>query len=247
MPWPKGKPVPPERKAKVSAAMRRRVVDGTWNGAAFMAGSRSPEAQAKREATARAKGLHLQKVAAMRAACVAMGEEYSAKLAAGQRRRMARDGGAQIRAAAARAQDPEVNERRRVAARAWALSEEGREQKRRGGLAAMSALHGAFAKHAHRYGNQYFRSSWEVIFARFLRRLHVRYRYEPHVFKLADGSYYVPDFLVFIPGSEPIYVEIKGLWLARSVDKVRGFRAAYPQVRLMVLEQAEIESISPKR
>lgn len=63
----------------------------------------------------------------------------------------------------------------------------------------------------------FYRSLYEVWFARCLKKHHVNFKYEPHSF-FFDGRYYTPDF--YIPDKE-IYIECKGLWHKDSKTKVR--------------------------
>jgi hypothetical protein len=59
----------------------------------------------------------------------------------------------------------------------------------------------------------YCRSTFEANFARVLMHLGVPYNYEPHLFKLSDGTYYTPDFYLLGPIPEGIqagWVELKG-------------------------------------
>lgn len=65
--------------------------------------------------------------------------------------------------------------------------------------------------------NKFYRSLYEVWFARCLKKHHVNFKYEPHSF-FFDGQYYTPDF--YLPEKE-IYIECKGLWRHGSKTKVR--------------------------
>jgi hypothetical protein len=61
----------------------------------------------------------------------------------------------------------------------------------------------------------FYRSLYEVWFARCLKKNKIPFAYEPHSFYL-DGKYYTPDF--YIPDKE-LYIELKGLW--RNVSKTK--------------------------
>lgn len=64
--------------------------------------------------------------------------------------------------------------------------------------------------------NQFYRSKYEVWFARCLKANEIEFKYEPHSFFL-NGHYYTPDF--YIPEKE-LYVECKGLWKKLAKMKV---------------------------
>jgi len=73
-----------------------------------------------------------------------------------------------------------------------------------------------------------FRSKWEEAFAQFCTQSGLRWRYEPYAYKLVNGKYYIPDFLV-----EGKFVEIKGVWEAGSKRKVRLFEKDYAKVLVL--------------
>lgn len=68
------------------------------------------------------------------------------------------------------------------------------------------------------------RSSWEVVFARWLDSHGEPWLYEPRVFMLAKATRYVPDF--FLPQRD-IWVEVKGLVSTRSERKMNIFRQTH--------------------
>jgi len=70
------------------------------------------------------------------------------------------------------------------------------------------------------YKGIFFRSSWEVKYAKLLDLLGVYWDYEKYRFLLSDGTFYVPDFYVY---DWKIFIEVKGYWDARSIRKVNMF------------------------
>ena len=129
----------------------------------------------------------------------------------------------------AAAHTPEVNKRRVAASRTYAQTPEGLEAKRRGGDAALRTLGAASATRKWEYqatdGKTYnFRSSWELAFARWLDRIGTRWEYEPATVKLQDGRRYTPDFRVYPPGVDCVWVEIKGV-RRYGTEKFQAFRA----------------------
>jgi len=83
------------------------------------------------------------------------------------------------------------------------------------------------------YNGQWFRSSWEVVYAKWLDRQGYHWQYEPkRFFFMKHGLSYMPDFYV---EELKTYVEIKG-WLSRnSIDKVKMdlFSKQYPLKLIM--------------
>ena len=64
------------------------------------------------------------------------------------------------------------------------------------------------------YRGVWFRSSWEISFAKFLDAAEILWLYEPKRFHLKDGKHYSPDF--YLPTTET-YIEIKGIWWPHAV------------------------------
>lgn len=87
-----------------------------------------------------------------------------------------------------------------------------------------------------------FRSKLEERYAAYLElRVHAKeilgYAYEPLRLRLADGTYYKPDFLVWFPDGTIAIHEVKGFW--REAAKVR-FRVAkdrHPWFTFVVVER----------
>lgn len=71
------------------------------------------------------------------------------------------------------------------------------------------------------------RSSWEVVFARWLDSHGEPWLYEPRVFMLAKATRYVPDF--FLPQRD-VWVEVKGFVSKHSEHKIKVFRQTHPLV-----------------
>jgi hypothetical protein len=79
----------------------------------------------------------------------------------------------------------------------------------------------------------YLRSMWEANVARWLLWQGIEYNHEPEVFDI-DGEGYCPDFWVPKLG---VWLEVKGLWNAKSRRKVKGF-AATVKDRIVVVDEA---------
>lgn len=82
------------------------------------------------------------------------------------------------------------------------------------------------------YKGYCFRSSWELMFAKFLDSRNLTWEYEPKRFYFENCSY-LPDFYVYEWFS---YIEIKG-WLKDSdIDKIKLFYEKYPDEELIVFD-----------
>lgn len=78
--------------------------------------------------------------------------------------------------------------------------------------------------------NQYFRSSWEANIARLLNYYGILWKYEPQTFVLREISY-TPDFLIY-----DTYLEIKGVYLKNSGEKIRRFKETYPELKYFLID-----------
>lgn len=91
------------------------------------------------------------------------------------------------------------------------------------------------------------RSSYEILFAKYLDTIEAYWEYEPNRFKLNDGSSYTPDFLVCYPIElQETYqlswefVEVKGYMTPENALKIRLFCETYPNLSLRVVPATEI-------
>jgi hypothetical protein len=226
MPYPKGKPQSESSKQLRREKMLAKIAEDPerWRRLASKAGraSTTPEICAQRVVTMRERGNLLNGVAAM----AVSQSRVEVRLAHGIERALrfnTPEGRAIMRRVSAASRTPEVNERRRAASRAYAITPAGRAHKSKAGNAALKALRGASAKKKH----EGFRSSWELRFARWLDSLGVRWVYEPDAFELNDGRHYTPDFLVRVPGlASPVWVEIKALRRG-TAEKFHAWRAEW--------------------
>ncbi len=98
----------------------------------------------------------------------------------------------------------------------------------------------------------YFRSSWEVNYARYLEFLAtkkeiVKWEYEPDTFwfeKIKRGvRSYLPDFKVFNNDGTFEYHEVKGYMDAKSKTKISRMALYYPDIKLIVIEKDSYKSI----
>jgi endonuclease I len=100
------------------------------------------------------------------------------------------------------------------------------------------------------YKGALMRSTWEVVYAKYLESHNLAWEYEKKVFYVGRGPWngitYRPDF--YIP-EQDLYVEVKGAWLNGSQAKIKAFREKYPEIHLLVVTQAvftEILRVDPR-
>jgi hypothetical protein len=94
--------------------------------------------------------------------------------------------------------------------------------------------------------NQFFRSSWEANYARYLNMLInqniiIKWEYEPDEFefvKIKRGNrYYKPDFKVFYSDGSYEYHEVKGYYDKTSLTKLKRFRKYFPHLSLIMIDE----------
>lgn len=73
-----------------------------------------------------------------------------------------------------------------------------------------------FIPKKYKYCNKWFRSSWEVAYAKYLDKNNIKWLYEPKTFDLGNTTY-TPDF--YLPETDT-YIEIKGRWIRDSKRKI---------------------------
>lgn len=93
-----------------------------------------------------------------------------------------------------------------------------------------------------KYGKYYFRSRWELAFARWCRHNKIKFKYEPKTFRIRRGrgrlGTYTPDF--YLP-EQDVYIEIKGWATKRFWKNIVGLHKAYPNERIIIIDKASME------
>lgn len=93
--------------------------------------------------------------------------------------------------------------------------------------------------------NIYFRSGWEVNYARYLQWLQekgqiLNWEHEPKTFwfeKIRRGTRsYLPDFKVTKLDGSHYWVEVKGYMDSKSVTKIKRFKKYYPEETLQIVD-----------
>lgn len=64
--------------------------------------------------------------------------------------------------------------------------------------------------------------------------------FEPMKFKLADGAWYTPDFIILKDGAQ-FAVETKGFWREAARVRCKVFASKYPHIRLIAAKRVQKE------
>jgi len=89
------------------------------------------------------------------------------------------------------------------------------------------------------YKGIWMRSSYEIIYAKWLDKNKIKWKYEYKTFDLGYTTY-IPDF--YLPKRNR-YIEIKGYWRDDARKKVKLFRKLYSNIKLSVIISTEIKRI----
>ena len=100
---------------------------------------------------------------------------------------------------------------------------------RKNGMFGKSTPHGKHIK----YKNIGFRSSYEVIYAKYLDKNNIKWQYESKTFDLGNTTY-TPDF--YLPETNE-YIEIKGWWRDDAKKKFKLFKKLYNKKIYLITEK----------
>jgi predicted amidophosphoribosyltransferase len=90
-----------------------------------------------------------------------------------------------------------------------------------------------------RYNKKWFRSSYEVNFAKFLDLSNIEWEYENKTFNLGNTTY-TPDF--YLPEFD-CWIEIKGWWRDKAKQKVKKFRKIYPKINYRIYFKKDLQEL----
>ena len=90
--------------------------------------------------------------------------------------------------------------------------------------------------HGGRYKHTWFKSSYEIAYAKYLTKNHVKWQYEPKAFDLGNTTYR-PDF--YLPKSN-IWIEVKGYWREEALHKFNLFKKLYPKIKIVVFDKLRL-------
>jgi len=83
------------------------------------------------------------------------------------------------------------------------------------------------------------RSTWEVLYAKYLDKNNIKWLYEPKTFDLGNCSY-TPDF--YLPKTKE-YIEIKGWFREKDKKKMKIFKCKYYKEKITVLQQEDLKEL----
>jgi hypothetical protein len=89
---------------------------------------------------------------------------------------------------------------------------------------------------------RFFRSEWEAAYARYLNANGIPWEYEIYAFILSNGKNYLPDF--YLPQTDE-WVEVKGWWDDKSIEKCNLFETDYPNETLVKIDKANYNMFKP--
>lgn len=101
----------------------------------------------------------------------------------------------------------------------------------------------------------YFRSTWELKYAKYLDFLKKHkqineWLYEPDTFWFEGirrgTNNYKPDFKVVMPDESIYYVEVKGYWDSKSLTKIKRMKKYHPSVNLKTVDKEWFSKMNPK-
>lgn len=110
--------------------------------------------------------------------------------------------------------------------------------------------YGKIMKHTKniKYGHTSLCMGYELAYAKWLRKNHIAWRYEPKAFPLkyeiGEGKIkettYTPDF--YLPKTDE-FIEIKGWWRDDAEEKFAHFQQQYPNIKITVLMKPELQKM----
>lgn len=96
------------------------------------------------------------------------------------------------------------------------------------------------------YKGAWMRSSWELLFAKWLDKQGIKWNHEPQAFpinytyeKIKKEGTYRPDF--YLPTLD-LWIEIKGWWRDDAKVKFKAFKRIYPGIEIKVLGKKELKN-----
>lgn len=97
------------------------------------------------------------------------------------------------------------------------------------------------------YNGYRFRSRLEARWAVFFDAMGIEYEYEPEGYELDDGTYYLPDFRIWVnwrqspDDQEDVYVEVKGVMTDEDLNKIVQLSKYAPVIILQDIPKDEAE------
>ena len=93
-----------------------------------------------------------------------------------------------------------------------------------------------------RYKSIWMRSTWEMIYAKYLDHKGIKWLYEPKTFDLGNTTY-TPDFYLH---ESDTYIEIKGWWRPEAIEKFNLFKKLYSKINIEILDYKKLNKLGIK-
>lgn len=90
-----------------------------------------------------------------------------------------------------------------------------------------------------KYKNLWFRSNWEVAYAKYLDKNNIQWLYESKTFDLGETTY-TPDF--YLPATDE-YIEVKGYKSDIFKKKINLFYLKYGEIKIGILDKIKLMSL----
>jgi transposase-like protein len=90
--------------------------------------------------------------------------------------------------------------------------------------------------HGGKYKNTWFRSSYEIAYAKYLDCNKIKWLYESKAFDLGETTYR-PDFYLIQSNT---YIEVKGYWTKDALYKFNLFKQLYPKIKIIVFDKTKL-------
>jgi len=83
------------------------------------------------------------------------------------------------------------------------------------------------------------KSSWEIVYAKWLDKQNIKWLYESKTFDLGNTTY-TPDF--YLPETEE-YIEIKGYWRDDAKKKFNLFKKKFKDIKILIYNELKLKKL----
>jgi len=105
----------------------------------------------------------------------------------------------------------------------------------------LKTIQGKIGHHGNhiKYKDSNMKSTWEFVYAKYLDRNNVEWKYELKTFDLGTTTY-TPDF--YLPETDE-YIEIKGIWYKDARIKFNLFKKQYFNIKIKLLRRKDLKKL----
>jgi hypothetical protein len=89
------------------------------------------------------------------------------------------------------------------------------------------------------YNNVRMDSSWEVLVAKYLDGIGVKWEYGKTVFRIDERRSYRPDFIL----DNGLVIEVKGYWREENKEKFEEFKLLFPSIKIEVWDKEKLKEL----